>query len=501
MNFNDNKNFYPTPEHLIRQMIAPLNGPGKNLGNMQILEPSAGSGNILDYLFESKKVRQRNLYAIEQDPDLVHILQSKGYKVIANDFLDYHPDYSINCIIANPPYDKGDEHLLHMWEILHSGEIVCLLNAETVRNPFSQKRKLLVKLIEDYGSVEWIGKQFQDAERKTAVDSCIVRLSKEAVSKFAFKFINVTKETKHDFSEEIVGNSIAINDVAGNLIRCYEKTKDAFVQLMQAKKALEFYSSPIMSSSYRMDTITEQVYKEGNTDESRYNIFLDEIKLSAWQGILNKMNIQKYLTYAVLSNFHEFAKNQGALDLTKENIHNLIMMIVGNRDQIMTQAVMDVFDLFTRYHSENREHVEGWKTNEAWIVGERIILPGYIQMGYGTTYNTNHAKWQQFQDIEKVMCYLSGIDFANLDQLEDEVPHGTPEKEKKYVRIGLKTAINRVEIGAPGWHQSEFFQIRCFKKGTIHLKWSSEELRAKFNQIACKGKFNLGYSTKKKKKK
>jgi len=501
MNFSANKNFYPTPDHLIADMVAPLNRDGKSMQNMQVLEPSAGSGNILDYLVSTKKVRPRNLYAIEQDPNLVHILQSKGYKVIANDFLDYHPDYSIDCIIANPPYDKGDEHLLHMWNILHSGEIVCLLNAETIKNPHSQRRKLLAKIIEDHGSVEMIGRQFQDAERQTLVDSCIVRLSKVAASKFDFKFENVTKETEYDFSEQIAGNSIAINDVTGNLIRCYEKTKDAFILLMKAKKELSFYSSAILSGSYRMDTITALTYKEGNTDATRYNIFLDEIKLAAWQGILNKLNIQKYLTHAVLSNFHEFAKNQGALDLTKENIHQVIMMIVGNRDQIMVQAVMDVFDIFTKYYSENREHPEGWKTNEAWIVGDRIILPGYIQMGYGGYYSTNHAKWQQFQDIEKVCCYLSGIDFSTLDLQVGTQSYGAPERDRKYNRIGLKTAIHRVEIGATGWHDSEFFAIRCYKKGTIHLKWKDETLRTKFNQIACQGKFNLGYSTKKRKKK
>ena len=491
MNFSSNKNFYPTPDHIIRQMIEPFSLGLRNvLSGRQILEPSAGSGNILDYVRKNQNVPPRNLYAIEQDLDLVHILQGKGYKVIANDFLDYRPDYSIDCIIANPPYDRGDDHLLHMWEILHAGDIVCLLNAETVRNTFSAKRKLLAKLIADHGSVEWIGQQFQDAERKTAVDSCIVRLKKEAKSKFDFQFENVTKETGYDFSEQIAGNSIAINDLTGNLIRCYDKTKDAFVRLMQAKKELEFYSAAILPTQYRMDSITEQAYKEGRTDAARYNIFLDEIKLDAWKGILQKLNIQKYLTHAVLSNFQEFAKNQGALDLTRENIHSLILMIVQNRDSIMTQAVLDVFDLFTKYHSENREHPEGWKTNEAWVVGTKVILPHYIEMGYSGCYTPRMQRWDEFRDIEKVLCYLTGIDYEKLEA----------KAEGEVLKIGLHTAIRRVKIGATDWEQSEFFDIRCFKKGTIHLRWRDESLRARFNQIACKGKFNIGYSTKKRKK-
>lgn len=504
--FSENKDFYPTPSSVIAKMVEPFRTGGCRTGfrgsdlyTMEILEPSAGKGNILDYLKETCFVKTRSLYAIEQDPDLVHILQSKGYKVIANDFLEYKPDYAIDLIIANPPYSNGEDHILHMWNILHSGHIICLLNSETVLNPFSQKRQLLAKIIQDNGSVEHIGKVFQDAERRTAVESCIVRLSKKSESKFDFKFENVTKETEHDFSEEIAGNNLAINDLTGNLIRCYDKTKDAFVKYIQARKELAYYSEAILPKTRNIDSITDQAFKDSGEDTARYNSFLDQIKLSAWQNILSKLNIEKYLTNSVLNNFQEFAKNQGALDLTKENIHELIMMIVGNRDQIMKQAVIDVFDLFTKYHQVNRIHPEGWKTNEAWIVGSKIILPRYIEMGYHGYFSVNYNYSQEFRDIEKVMCYISGIDYNELNQPLGSEKYGTPDREKKFVKLGLEQAIRRVKIGDTGWSDSEFFQLRCYKKGTIHIKFKSEELRAKFNQIACLGKFNLGYQTKRRK--
>ena len=158
--------FYPTPAKIVKYMLEPYND---KLENRHILEPSAGSGNMLDVItskvfvefegrsYEKRGVNKRKIYCIERDPELSMILQNKGYKIVGNDFLDYQPQHMIDLIMMNPPFSNGDEHLLHAWDILEGGDIACLLNAETIKNPFSQRRELLSKLIEDHGSVEFLG--------------------------------------------------------------------------------------------------------------------------------------------------------------------------------------------------------------------------------------------------------------------------------------------------------------------------------------------------------
>jgi tRNA1(Val) A37 N6-methylase TrmN6 len=91
------------------------------------------------------------VYAIEKNPELCMILHEKGYKILDNDFLEYKKDTDFNAIIMNPPFSNGDEHFLKAWEMIDNGTIVCLLNAETINNPFSEKRKLIKKIIEDNG--------------------------------------------------------------------------------------------------------------------------------------------------------------------------------------------------------------------------------------------------------------------------------------------------------------------------------------------------------------
>ena len=80
----------------------------------------------------------------------------------------------------NPPFSQGAKHLLRAWDFLHAGEIVCLLNQETIDNPYTEVRKRLAKLIADHGTVETLGPVFSKAERATDVHVAMVYLKKES---------------------------------------------------------------------------------------------------------------------------------------------------------------------------------------------------------------------------------------------------------------------------------------------------------------------------------
>jgi len=119
-----NPDFYPTPLPVIEQMTAGLQMAGKT-----ILEPSAGSGAIVDYLQQ----HGANVIACETDTRLRTIIQTKC-KMLADDFLTVTSDQisHISAIVMNPPFSKGTEHLLHAYHTAPKGsKIICLLNAET----------------------------------------------------------------------------------------------------------------------------------------------------------------------------------------------------------------------------------------------------------------------------------------------------------------------------------------------------------------------------------
>ena len=68
------KEFYPTPKPLIDRLYAKIKNRPKH-----ILEPSAGRGDILDYLQALDRSYQKVFYAIESDITLQATLAGKGY--------------------------------------------------------------------------------------------------------------------------------------------------------------------------------------------------------------------------------------------------------------------------------------------------------------------------------------------------------------------------------------------------------------------------------------
>ena len=60
------------------------------------------------------------------------------------------------------------------------------------------------------------------------------------------------------------------------------------------------------------------------------------------------------------------------------------------------------------------------------------------------------------------MCFLDGKQFENV-----------------------KTIVQSIEESSNNLCYSEFFKIRYFKKGTIHIEFIDEELWNRFNKQAC----------------
>ena len=490
------KEFYPTPRHVIVKMVEPHL---KTLPKRNILEPSAGKGDILDYITNTScySAKRERVYAIEKDSELVYILQGKKYRILANDFLTYKPVHSFDLILMNPPFSNGDEHLLHAWNLLFSGDIVCLLNAETILNPYSKRRELLCRIIEQYGSYEILGDVFATAQRKTGVNIALVRLHKDGVNdRFKIDFETSDKPNSPNFVEDAVtGNQVAMYDKLGSYLHSWERTQEVCAEFIKARKKLEFYASTFMHVKDITDLINtecERTKSDTNQMETAYNAFIDNAKSRAWKEIIKNLGMDRFMTANLRKSFDEFCVSQGAFDLTRENIINLINFVCLNSGTIMKKAVADVYDIFIRFYKGNAALEEGWKTNSSYKVNRKVILPFFVETGWAN-YKTNYSRWDEYRDIDKVMCYLNGMQYEALDRKKPGVPtYNHKETIDDYEHLSLCKAVEFVRVGDNSLHESEFFQFRCYKKGTLHIIFKSEDLWAKFNIAATEGKMILG---------
>lgn len=495
--------FYPTPKALIEKMLAPYAGEKHTptfgggytdnykchgLANKTILEPQAGKGDIVDFINDNiSRYDRPDIHCIEQSPDLQSILREKGYPVVGSDFLSYNENYFYDLIIMNPPFSNGDEHLLKALEIAKNTDIICLLNAETIRNPHTKKRQILLDKLKDLGAeFEFLEGEFKNAERKTNVEVVIVRATtKDESQTFEYNFGDF-EQHKVDFDFDVTENEVARQDLIGNLNIRYEEVRKHYQEFLKAEAKYKHYKNLFLEG--------EGFYQEGSFEldsgspKQRYNYLSQQMKAHMWQKVISELDVKKYMSSKVLNNFDAFVKQQGKMAFTKENVAEFFQMIMNNRVNIWDQAVVDVFDELTRYYDENRHHVEGWKTNDRYKINRKVILPYFCEWdisymdkervkSYGAEFRIPWGKQSIYNDIDKVLAYLAGHTLDDYHTINNAL-------ESHFRYLGRVRSGDKYDNTC----ESAYFKIKFFKKGTVHLEFKDKDLWDQFNMTACAGK-------------
>jgi len=468
-----NPDFFPTPEPVISKMLSGIRASGKT-----ILEPSAGKGDILDYIvrfsgasIHTRPALLRRLYAIEKEPELQSILREKGYRVIDNDFLTFSPEQRFDAIVMNPPFSQGAKHLIHALEIADGAQVVCLLNKATLANDWSKERQLLQDMLErSQATITDLGPCFRGAERSTAVEVVMVNVPAQERERL-FSFQGSTIGEKTYTIQDIQNNQLAPADVFDSLVHRYNKLKSIGHQVFQLMAEAQFYADGLTNAS-TFDMIANAMSK-GQDREQAFTMFVEALRANAWSGIYSQTKISGLVTSKVRKDLEDMQGHHGAMAFTKSNLEDLLQSLFMSLGSIRKDCIVSAFDIITKYHEDNRVHIEGWKTNDAWMIKPKVIIP-YGQSWTNSMFGPSLAyqKESEFQDIEKALCFITGKQFEAI----------------KANTIGQIVHDRRGKMEYGVWYESEFFDFKFFKKGTIHLRFRDKEVCTKFNIEACQGK-------------
>lgn len=419
--------FYPTPPDLALRVWQKF----KNKNFVRVLEPHAGFGDLAlaGSLLTSKSERRRRdeIYpdCCEIDVSKHAVLREKGLKIVGLDFMQFRSGSIYSHIVLNPPFSDGVNHVLKAWDILWDGEISAIINAESLRNPFSKERKLLASLIEQHGEVEFVSGAFSvpDAERKTDVDVALVYLRKQA---------NTSVDIVGPILDELKCDSMSGDQLAGDYREAsevmlpntvVENTVAAFnaavLTMREAvvKEARAQYYARLLGDTMAVtnggfadadDSADTSVEYVRNTIGSRY----DELKDRAWTGILRGTKVTSRLSSAAQKRVESEFEQLKQLEFTVQNVLGFLCGIVDSQSQIQLEMACDVFDLITRYHSDNTVYFKGWKSNSKHrtcamrIKTTRFILPGHSCESYQQS--LRYESVQLLRDFDKVFALLDG---------------------------------------------------------------------------------------------
>jgi len=446
-----NPDFYPTPNDVIFLMLE-----GINITDKVILEPSAGKGNIIDYLNDNGA---KEVLFCELNEDLAHISSQKA-RFLKADFLELESsDIShVDLIVMNPPFSGDEKHILHAFNIAPAGcKIISLCNAQTIVNPYSQSRKELKNNINLYGNYTSLGNCFENSERTTGVEIGLVILQKSG-AKYSTEFEGFFL----DDEEEPEGEGIMSYDVVRDLVNRYVESIKIFDKQLEEANRMNNLTSGYFSVKIGFQ-VTDKEKPIQRAD------FKKEMQKSGWNFIFNKMNMQKYSTQSMRDDINKFVEDQTHIPFTMRNIYKMLEIVIGTTEQRMDKAIEVVFDKVTSHHHENRFGLKGWKTNENYVLNQKFIVPSICyqdQRWYKGETKIQMNSSNTLEDMLKAICYITGDNYDEFDTL---------------YTTGRKP-IN--EYGQ--WFEWAYFRVKCFKVGTAHFEFKDKEIWGRFNQRVAK---------------
>lgn len=478
------KDFYETPAWLITKMIGCLKKKRyNNISGLSFLEPSAGKGAIAEQIVYEyrndgcKSDVKQYLDVIEIDPELQHVLKGKDLKLVHDNFMTFETFKAYDVIIANFPFSVGDKHLMKAIRMQErtGGQIVCLVNAETIRNPYTNLRKELQQLLNKYEAViEFIPGAFEDGDRPTEVEVALIHITIPTVICVDHSVIlEKMEEAKayEDTEEEM--NSVISGDEFKGICQTFWYAAETGVRFIEEYYRLNavIFSADIEKKSYEKPlislNISDNKYASSNdkTKSELINEFLEETRLKYWKLIFNTKSIQSLITSDVSVSLQSMIEEMRQYDVTLFNAYQIRRRLIETLNVNIEIAIEKLFDELTRYAYDDKNilYFNGWKTNKGWKLGKKAIIRLSAYDSIFKTMRIDYHIKERITEMQKVLNYLctgrQKIDNASIYNRLDQY-----EKENQMKNL-----------------EFDYFKLTFYKAGSCHIEFKDERLIERFN--------------------
>lgn len=400
--------------------------------------------------------------------------------IVCDDFLSFSTRKHYDLIVMNPPFADGDRHLLQALELAEKsgGEVRCILNAETILNPYTNRRKLLAGKLRQMGAeVSYVEHGFSDAERQTDVTVAVIRAKAEEKEKTSAIYERLKKAAAYEEPARQV-TDLALEDFLENIVARFNLELDAGIALIDEFNAMAPYllENEDPEDRYKSTLLRLSV---GETDRAysapSKNNFVRLVRRKYWKALFSNREFMGRMTSNIRERYSAMVDKMQDYDFSLFNIQQVTTEMNAELSQGIQETIVALFDKMTEEYSwypemkKNIHYFNGWKTNQVHKINRKVILPTY---GMFASWNREpfnlHNAETTLSDIEKVFYYLDGDMTAEVDL------YGV-----------LKRAY---EEGRTKNIPCRYFSVTLYKKGTMHIKFHSQDLVDRFNIYCCKQK-------------
>lgn len=452
-------------------------GRRKQLDEKESWDPTINAKRRLPPMEAAEKRR------LEQEYNWLHNLSAP---VVHDDFLTFQSRKRYDLIVMNPPFADGDLHLLKAIELQkrYGGQIRCLLNAETLLNPYTNRRKVLANQLGELGAdVEYIEGGFAQGERATDVTVALIKIAIPQVKEDSGIFQRLSEAAHIDEEAAPDIADMAVADFLGQIVSRFNVEVDAGLELIREYRNMRPYllDSFDKEDKFGFTTLTLCVgdpSRSGGTGSvPSVNKFLGLVRRKYWTALFRNKEFVGKLTSNLREKYTGLVGQMAKYDFTLFNIQKIAAQMNAEINQGVQDTIVALFDKMTEKYTwypemeKNIHYFNGWKTNKAHKLGMKVILPthgAFADLYWSKdAFNVREAE-SEISDIEKVFDYLDGSAAAAADL------HGV--------------LLRACEQGQTRNIPCKYFDVTLYKKGTMHIKFHSQELVDRFNIYCCRHK-------------
>lgn len=508
---NCKDNFYPTPSSLSEEMLKLVDFDRVNT----ILEPSAGKGDLVDSLIEkleslnySKNDIYRHgsfeIHLIEKDDNLRNLLLGKyssfntntdteeysynpdlfSIHVIGDDYMKFNSDFYYDLIVMNPPFDHSVKHISKAINTVarKGGQLVCLLNAQTLKNPYSNERKQLVNILDSYSceenctvQIKYVSDSFLDSDslRKTDVEIAIVYLDclldedKNIFNKFKDSYFEEDNE-----KEVLEETRMALGDYFHSLVCSYNEEVKYGVEFIKQYYSLKKNISTISKDNFTH--ILDLKIGDQNADyfsvKTATNRYIKSIRLKYWKYIINSDVIRNKATSDMINSvFNEIGKFRN-YEFNYYNLKQLQINLTNNLISGIEESIIGLFDTFSDKYSyldessKNIHYFNGWKTNKSHKINEKVIIPVH-SVDWNNKFSIAYEHENMLYDLFTAIGYIAQKNITH-SEIRNIIETCVRENQRKNVDFPYLT-------------------LSFYKKGTCHIKFKDKKILEKLNRIGA----------------
>lgn len=484
---NDSRDFYPTPDALAWEMVYSLQEKvhGFTKFPSPILEPSAGDGALARQIHTTNgiyhdprtgKVKREFLDRLEKvDLDCIELssdfrakLKKDGFRVVHDDFLTFRPCKRYAAIIMNPPFSAGAAHLLKALDIMKDGgKIRCLLNAETIRNPYTNERKKLVQKLNNLNAqIKYIPDAFKNAPRSAQVEVAFVSVDipeKEPVSKIRLELHNeMTDRMKADPQ---LAALVSADPITAAVER-YNAAAEGIRRIYEEYNGIKSLFSAATADDKESDVLNFN---------KNYNQAIRSLRGLYWKKLFDLPQIRDNLTVAMQNEYRSRIAELSDYDFSPYNILTIREEMSANIVQGIEDEIIGLFNDWTNLHfnseySKNVHYYNGWCTNEAYKIGKKVIFRCQAFSEWSGEFEPSWNAESHLAQIERILHYLD-------------------TNGKKYDGDELRATLKAAkDAGQSQKIQFHYFTATFYKKGTCHIEFTNDDILKSFNLFASQKK-------------